>query len=82
VLITVKAARVNVGMTQRAAAQALGISLNGYAIKERGQGKFYAHELAKLSQLYGVGLLNFFEAGCHDKTQPGGRGLKYDTSGA
>lgn len=70
-IITVKAARVNVKMSQDEVAQALNMSLNGYKRKENGQRRFYADELAKLSKLFGVSMLNFFEAQCHQETQQG-----------
>lgn len=70
-LISVKAARVNANKTQKEAASALGLSLTQYQRKENGQARFYADELAKLSILFGVPMLNFFECGCHFKTQQG-----------
>ena len=70
-IITVKAARINAGISQKQAAEALELLPKSYARKENGKGKFYAHELAVLSRLYNVSLLNFFEAGCHNMTQPG-----------
>lgn len=69
--ISVKAARVNAKKKQEEAAQALNLSITGYRKKENGQSKFYVDELAILSQLFGVPMLNFFEAGCHNKTQQG-----------
>ena len=70
-IITVKAARVNAKMSQEVVSKELGLSLNGYKRKESGQRRFYADELAKLSQLFGIPMLIFFEAGCHNKTQEG-----------
>jgi DNA-binding XRE family transcriptional regulator len=69
--ISVKAARVNAKMGQEEVAEALGLSVTGYRKKENGQSKFYADELATLSQLFSVPMLNFFEAGCRNKTQQG-----------
>jgi len=68
-IISVKAARVNAKKNQVTVAKELGISLTAYQRKENGQTKFYADELAKLSRLFGVGMLNFFEATCPQKTQ-------------
>lgn len=70
-IISVKAARVNKSLTQEQVAKAVGLSLNGYKRKESGQRRFYADELVRLSELLDVPLLNFFEAGCHNKTQQG-----------
>ena len=67
--ISVKAARVNANMTQSEAAKALGISLKAYNLKENGRTKFYADELAQLSTLFNIPLLNFFEAQCRDATR-------------
>lgn len=67
--ISVKAGRVNSGMSQKAVADALKLSLSQYQRKENGHVRFYADELARLSVLLSVPILNFFEAGCHDTTQ-------------
>lgn len=67
--ISVKAARVNVKVPQETAAKALELSLHGYAKKENGQSRFYADELATLSNLLGVPMQNFFESQCRKKTQ-------------
>lgn len=69
---TVKAARINfTKITQEDAANHLGISLTAYNRKENGKSKFYADELYKLSQLFGVSIDIFSELGCHNKTQGG-----------
>lgn len=70
-IITVKAARVNANKTQKETAKALGLALSAYQRREYGQQRFYADELAKLSKLFGVPMLNFFEAQCREKTQQG-----------
>ncbi|MDT2294008.1 helix-turn-helix transcriptional regulator [Paenibacillus larvae] len=57
--LNVKTARVNAGVTQEVAARYLGLSLNGYAKKERGKSKFYVDEIIVLSELYGVDYRNF-----------------------
>lgn len=67
--ITVKAARVNVGKSQKETAHYIGLSLTQYQRKENGIARFYADELAKLSVYFNVPMLNFFEAGCPKKTQ-------------
>jgi transcriptional regulator with XRE-family HTH domain len=66
--ITVKAARVNAGMTQQEAALALELSLNGYAKKESGRSRFYIDEIIVLSKLFKVPYQNFFEVTCLLKT--------------
>ncbi|ALH46408.1 helix-turn-helix transcriptional regulator [Paenibacillus larvae] len=66
--LNVKTARVNAGVTQEVAARYLGLSLNGYAKKERGKSKFYVDEIIVLSELYGVDYRNFFKSVCHKKT--------------
>lgn len=66
---TVKSARVNAGVTQEVAARYLGLSLNGYAKKERGKSKFYVDEIIVLSKLYGVDYRIFFTSSCHKKTR-------------
>ena len=71
VQISVKAARVNARKKQSEAAEALGLSVTGYQKKENGQSKFYADELAILSQLFNVPILIFFEAACRNKTRQG-----------
>jgi len=68
-LITVKAARINKGLYQQDVADHLGLSLNAYVRKENGLRRFYVDEIAKLSQLFGVSIVNFFEAQCHNKTR-------------
>ncbi|KKX54439.1 helix-turn-helix transcriptional regulator [Brevibacillus borstelensis] len=67
--ITIKAARVNAGMTQSQVAEKLNLSLNGYAKKESGRSRFYIDEILLLSNLFGVDYENFFEVACHKKTQ-------------
>ncbi|MFD1887502.1 helix-turn-helix transcriptional regulator [Paenibacillus wenxiniae] len=69
--ITVKAARVNAGMSQEEVAKHLGLSKNGYTRKENGQSKFYIDEIVSLSDLFNVKLENFFETMCRKKTQEG-----------
>ena len=69
--ISVKAARVNAKKNQKDVADALGLSLTAYQRKENGQVRFYADELALLSQLFNVPMLNFFEAQCRNTPQQG-----------
>ncbi len=67
--ITVKAARVNAGMQVKEVAAKLKLSVGGYSKKENGHARFYADELAKLSNLFQVPFENFFEAGCLNMTR-------------
>lgn len=67
--LSVKAARVNAEMKPKEVAEVLGLSVGGYSKKENGHARFYADEIAKLSHLFKVPYENFFEAGCHIKTQ-------------
>lgn len=67
--ISVKAARVNSGMLSKDVAAIMGLSINGYSKKENGKSRFYADELATLSNLFQVPFENFFEAECLIKTQ-------------
>ncbi|WP_148933709.1 helix-turn-helix transcriptional regulator [Paenibacillus methanolicus] len=67
--ITVKAARVNCGMKAKEVARFLGLSVTGYSKKENGHARFYADEIARLSQLFKMPFENFFEAGCRKKTR-------------
>lgn len=67
--ITVKAARVNAGMTQQEVAKKLNLSLTGYARKESGKSRFYIDEIIMLSKLFGVDYQNFFEVSCLLKTR-------------
>lgn len=62
--ISVMAARITTKMKREDVAKHLGLSKNGYARKESGANHFYAHELAKLSELFGVPYANFSEAMC------------------
>ncbi|TRY23645.1 helix-turn-helix transcriptional regulator [Brevibacillus sp. LEMMJ03] len=67
--ITVKAARVNAGMTQEEVAKKLNLSTNGYAKKESGKSRFYIDEIIMLGKLFGVNYENFCEVACHLKTR-------------
>lgn len=67
--ITVKAARVNAGISQKEAAKQLSISLTAYNRKENGRAKFYADELYKLAEMFGIDIDIFFELGCRKKTR-------------
>lgn len=67
--LSVKAARVNAGFSQRQTANRLGLSLTAYVRKENGKTKFYADEIVQLSRLFGVQVQIFFEASCRVKTQ-------------
>ncbi|MEK5057702.1 hypothetical protein BK126_05375 [Paenibacillus sp. FSL H7-0326] len=67
--ITVKAARVNCGISQEAAAAKLGLSLTAYKRKENGQSRFYFDEIVELSKEFNVPTQNFFGSGCRKKTQ-------------
>lgn len=67
--ITVKAARVNAGMTQEQAAKALNMSITTYKKKENGKSRFYIDEISRLGILFGVKVELFFEAQCRKKTQ-------------
>jgi transcriptional regulator with XRE-family HTH domain len=62
--ISVKAARVNANKKAQEVAGILGVSLATYSRKENGHVRFYADEVAKLSQLFNVPYENFFEAVC------------------
>ena len=64
--ITVRAARITKGMKREEVAGHLKLSLNGYGRKESGRTHFYAHELAKLSELFGIPYTDFCEASCPD----------------
>jgi transcriptional regulator with XRE-family HTH domain len=66
--ISVKAARVNSNMQVKEAAEALSLSIGGYSKKENGHARFYADEIAKLSELFKVPFANFFEAECPNTT--------------
>jgi DNA-binding XRE family transcriptional regulator len=68
-LISVKAARVNAGMSQQEVAEQLNLSLTGYKKKENGITKFYVDEMVMISKLFGVKIEYFFEAQCRKKTQ-------------
>lgn len=68
-LITVKAARVNVGKSQKEVAGSLGLSLNAYVKKENGKRKFYVNEIVRLGEIFGVNISFFYETQCHKKTQ-------------
>jgi len=69
----VKSVRVGfTKITQEEAARHLGISLTAYNRKENGKAKFYADELWKLAQLFGVSINIFFDRKCHNKTQDRG----------
>lgn len=66
----VKTVRINfTNYTQKDAADCLDLSLTAYCRKENGKSKFYAEELHKLAQLFGVNIDIFFDLGCHNKTQ-------------
>lgn len=69
--LTVKAARVNCGMLSKDVAEKLGLSINAYSRKENNRSRFYADEIAQLSNLFNIPYENFFEAGCLNKTQNG-----------
>ncbi|CAJ1315962.1 helix-turn-helix transcriptional regulator [Paenibacillus nuruki] len=60
-IITVKAARINKGMTQEEVAHSIGLSLNGYKRKEGGERRFYIDEMFKLSNLFGIEIQNFLK---------------------
>lgn len=66
--ITVKAARVNFGMSQKDTAALLGLSLTAYSRKENGQARFYFDEIICLSKTFKMPVENFFEQQCHIKT--------------
>lgn len=52
--ITLKAARVNAGLTQEEAAQSLNISAATYNAWEKDPGKITATKQSQLSQLFGI----------------------------
>ncbi|MFR0613864.1 helix-turn-helix domain-containing protein [Lactobacillus porci] len=52
--ITLKAARINVGLTQEAAAKRLGIDPSTLAKYEKDSGKLSREMLRKISKLYGI----------------------------
>lgn len=66
--ISVKAARVNSGLSQKETAEMIGISLRSYVAKENGNRKFYADEIAQLSAIFQVPMQNFFEVSYRNKT--------------
>jgi len=68
-IITIKAARVNKGLTRQEVADSLGISLRAYTRKENGEVRIYADEIVVLSKLLGVPVQNFFETQCRKKTR-------------
>ena len=72
-IITVRAARVNAGVSQEDIAAALSLSLMAYRRKESGKTRFYADEIAVLSNLLNVEIANFFEIQCLKKTRKGGK---------
>lgn len=67
-VVTVKAARVNAGLSQKQTADHLDLSLTAYVRKENGKTKFYADEIVRLSALLGVRVENFFEVSCLIRT--------------
>jgi len=67
--ITVKAARVNFGMSQKDTAALLGLSLTAYVRKENGKARFYFDEIIALSRKFNVPVQNFFDPECHSKTR-------------
>lgn len=68
-IITVKAARVNKGLSPQEVANHLGIAKRTYQRKENGEIRIYADEIVVLSRLLGVPVQNFFETQCRKKTQ-------------
>lgn len=68
-IITVKAARVNAGLSQQEVANQLGLSLRAYQRKENGEVRIYADEIVAISILFGVPAQNFFETQCRKKTR-------------
>lgn len=68
-IITIKAARVNKGLSQQEVAKHLGMSLRAYQRKENGDVRIYADEIVALSVLLGVPVQNFFESQCRKKTR-------------
>ncbi|MGM0882565.1 MAG: helix-turn-helix transcriptional regulator [Bacillota bacterium] len=62
--LSVKAVRINGNKKAYEVAELLGVSLVTYSRKENGHTRFYADELAKISQLFNVPYENFFEAEC------------------
>lgn len=67
--LSVKAIRVNAGISQKEAAEHLGLSLTAYVRKENGRSKFWADEIEKLAQLFGVDIDIFFDPVCRETTQ-------------
>lgn len=69
----VKSVRVRyTNISQREAAEHLGLSLTAYVRKENDKARFYADELVKLAKLFQVSIDIFFDQGCHNKTHDGG----------
>jgi hypothetical protein len=68
-LIKVKAARVNAGLTTKEVAEKLSISHSCYVKKEAGKTRFYCDEIGVLSEMLNVDYSNFFEVKCRNKTQ-------------
>lgn len=52
--LTIKAARVNAGLSKKEVAEKLDLSVNGYTKKEDGKSKFYIDEVVILSDLFKV----------------------------
>lgn len=67
--ISIKAARVNANKTQQEVADMLGLSVQSYRKKEKGDRKFYIDEVVKLSAFFGIDFKFFFETQCNKKTQ-------------
>lgn len=59
--LTIKAARVNAGLTRKEVAEKLDLSVNGYAKKESGKSKFYIDEVVVLSDLFKVDVKFFLK---------------------
>ncbi|GIO63534.1 helix-turn-helix domain-containing protein [Paenibacillus cineris] len=68
-IITVKAARVNKGLSQQEVANQMGLSLRAYQRKENGEVRIYADEIVALGRLFGIPVQNFFESQCRKKTR-------------
>ncbi|WP_201009051.1 helix-turn-helix transcriptional regulator [Paenibacillus glycanilyticus] len=76
--ITVKAARVNSNMKAKDVAVFLKLALVTYSRKENGKSRFYADEIARLSELFKVPYENFFEAACPVRDTKGDVPLSYE----
>ncbi len=60
--MSVKALRVNAGLTQQEVADKLGINIKTYTSKEAGTIKWWADEYAALAKIFNVDIKVFFSS--------------------